>query len=556
MTMPTGSDPSGYDLSGHDGGVVGAGLGNLAGRTRGPIEEMLKQRVQNTSSLNNASDAIFHGLNAALGLPLAILEALVNRLFPGLNINLDEGMEAFLNSLKEVPLLGDIVKWITGIADGGIAELKLWFDNLKKFLAHIDFNSPSFNPLAAAADFIDMILAPVGKLATLIGGLLSGSVIPGLDASKIVSGQFAQDMIAGLGGVLNGINSMINQVIDIFRGVLVTPINQALQDVKDWWNAITGKTSHLNGEGGYDASKLVGEVAKSAVEGLVDLGNVVVGGFQAITNGWFGGSSATGSPAEVRTTIEAIKQAVINGYTVDTIVSSQSYEKPAANLSEVFVIGIGAGSNGFGGSSGTTSAGGAAGSGGLNGGFLKLGLDPSAITWPVDVTIGTNGNETSFGSYLTTVAGAGGIQSKSEFAFLATSSTPGSGGAGGTGGYKAGTSANYGTTGRTGVASASAGGGTGGSPSALPATNGTAGESVSAGVDTKCGGGGGGGGGGGNPTGTLAQAKGGNGGAGGYPGGGGGGGGGGAGYDTGSKGSGGTGGPGASGVLWVFWKEG
>lgn len=552
MTMPSGSDPSGYDLSGHDGGVVGAGLGNLAGRQRGPIEDMLKARVQNTTSLNNASDAVFHGLNAALGLPLAILEALINRLFPGLNIDLDGGMEAFLNSLKEVPLLGDIVKWITGVADGGIAELKLWFDNLKQFLAHIDFNSPSFNPLAAAGIFIDMILAPVGKLATLIGGLLSGSVIPGLDASKIISGQFAQDMIAGLGGVLSGINSMINQVIDIFRGVLVTPINQALQDLKDWWNAITGKTSHLNGTGGYDASKLVGEVAKSAVEGLVQLGNDVVGGFQAITNGWFGGSTATGTPVEVQATIETIKQAVINGYTVDTITSSRSYDKPAANITELVVTGINAGSSGFGGQSGNTSAGGVGGSGGLNGGFLALKFNPNSITWPVDVTIGVNGNDTSFGSYLTPTSGAGGIQG--EFGYQATSSTPGSGGAGGTGGYKAGTSANYGTAGRTGIASAAAGGGTGGSASAMPAGNGTAGDSVSAGAETKCGGGGGGGGGGGNPTGTLVQAKGGNGGAAGYPGGGGGGGGGGAGFSTGSQGSGGTGGPGASGVLWVFWK--
>lgn len=552
MTMPTGSDPSGYDLSGHDGGVVGAGLGNLAGRARGPIEDMLKQRVQNTTSLNNASDAIFHGLNAALGLPLAILEALINRLFPGLNIDLDGGMEAFLNSLKEVPLLGDIVKWITGVADGGITELKLWFDNLKKFLAHIDFNSPSFNPLAAAGIFIDMILAPVGKLATLIGGLISGNVIPGLDASKIISGQFAQSMINGLGSALSGINSMINQVIDIFRGVLVTPINQALQDVKDWWNAITGKTSHLDGTGGYDASKLVGEVAKSAVEGLVQLGNDVVGGFRAITNGWFGGSTATGTPVEVQATIETIKQAVINGYTVDTITASQPYDKPATNLTELRVSAINAGSSGFGGQSGNTSAGGVGGSGGLNGGFLSLKLDPDSITWPVDVTIGVNGNDTSFGPYLTPTSGAGGIQG--EFGYQATSSTPGSGGAGGTGGYKAGTSANYGTAGRTGIASAAAAGGTGGSASAMPAGNGTAGDSVSAGAETKCGGGGGGGGGGGNPTGTLVQAKGGNGAAGGYPGAGGAGGGGGAGFSTGSQGSGGTGGPGASGVLWVFWK--
>ncbi|SKU88080.1 Uncharacterised protein [Mycobacteroides abscessus subsp. bolletii] len=283
MTMPSGSDPSGYDLSGHDGGVVGAGLGDLAGRQRGPIEDMLKARVQNTTSLNNASDAIFHGLNAALGLPLAILEALINRLFPGLNIDLDGGMEAFLNSLKEVPLLGDIVKWITGVADGGIAELKLWFDNLKQFLAHIDFNSPTFNPLAAAGIFIDMILAPVGKLATLIGGLLSGSVIPGLDASKIVSGQFAQDMIAGLGGVLNGINSMINQVIDIFRGVLVTPINQALQDVKDWWNALTGKTSNLTHDGNLGIDKVT-----SLVENLGNMLSGVKKGADGTTTGTSG----------------------------------------------------------------------------------------------------------------------------------------------------------------------------------------------------------------------------------------------------------------------------
>ncbi|OHT91284.1 hypothetical protein BKG70_00690 [Mycobacteroides chelonae] len=244
---------------------------------------MLKARVQNTTSLNNASDAVFHGLNAALGLPLAILEALINRLFPGLNIDLDGGMEAFLNSLKEVPLLGDIVKWITGVADGGIAELKLWFDNLKQFLAHIDFNSPSFNPLAAAGIFIDMILAPVGKLATLIGGLLSGSVIPGLDASKIISGQFAQDMIAGLGGVLNGINSMINQVIDIFRGVLVTPINQALQDVKDWWNALTGKTSNLTHDGNLGIHKVT-----NLVENLGNMLSGVKKGADGTTTGTTG----------------------------------------------------------------------------------------------------------------------------------------------------------------------------------------------------------------------------------------------------------------------------
>lgn len=361
-----------------------------------------------------------------------------------------------------------------------------------------------------------------------------------------------QEWQAWIGNTFNVVTTELRQIMEILAGLIVTPINAAVQAVKDFWAALMGKTSRLSTEGKLDASHLVGQVAKTAVEGLEQLTANVIGGFKAITNGWFGGSSATGSPTEVQATIETIKQAVINGYTVDTLTASASYERPAVNMSELVVIGIGSGNNGFAGSSGTTSAGGVAGSGGLNGGYLALKFDPETITWPVPVTVGVNGNDTSFGSYLTTVSGAGGIQG--DFGYQATSSTPGSGGAGGTGGYKNGTAANYGTAGRTGIASAAASGGTGGSASALPAGQGTAGESVSAGAEIKCGGAGGGGGGGGNPTGTQAQAKGGNGSAGGYPGGGGGGGGGGAGFNPGNQGSGGSGGAGATGVLWVFWK--
>lgn len=357
---------------------------------------------------------------------------------------------------------------------------------------------------------------------------------------------------AWLGSTFNTLSTELRQIMEILGGWVVTPINAAIQAIKDAWAALTGKTSRLGTDGKLDAAHLVGQIAKNAVEGLEELASNVVDGFQAITNGWYGGSTATGTPAEVKTTIEAIKQAVINGYTVDTITASQSYDKPSTTISELVIIAIGGGNPGFGGSSGSTTAGGAPGAGGVNGGFLKVNLDPTMITWPVSVTVGTAGNDSSFGSYVTTVAGGGGIQG--DFGYLATSSTPGSGGAGGTGGYKSGTSANYGTRGGTGAASAAASGGTGGLATELPATNGTAGDSVSAGAETKCGGAGGGGGGGGNPTGTLAQAKGGNGGPGGYPGGGGAGAGGGAGFNTGGVGGGGTGGPGATGVLWVFWK--
>lgn len=431
--------------------------------------------------------------------------------------------------------------------------LKMPLDVLKQFMPAIPgATAAMFKDVPTAVQSIIHWFTGLGKL------LLVGDFIGFLKQVTGGASEHLPELIQQFIQMLNPLNlipyimSVLNQILDIFSGSPTTAINGAIQMLKDWWSSIVGKTQALTDDGEFDAANLVGTVAKESVEGLVSLGNNVVDGFKAITNGWSGGTSATGTPTEVQETLETIKQAVINGYTVDTITSSSSYAKPNTTISELVIIAIGGGNSGFGGSSGTTTTGGAPGAGGVNGGFLKVNLDPTTISWPVPVTIGTAGNETSFGSYVGTVSGGGGIQG--DFGYLATSSTPGSGGTGGTGGYKTGTSANYGTRGATGGSSAAASGGAGGLATVLPASTGTAGDAVSAGAETKCGGAGGGGGGGGNPTGTLAQAKGGNGAAGGYPGGGGGGAGGGAGFNTGGVGGGGTGGVGATGVLWVFWK--
>ena len=438
--------------------------------------------------------------------------------------------------------------------------LKMPLEVLKQFMPAIPGATDGmFKDVPTAVQTIINWFTGLGRL--LLVGDFMGFLRQVTGGASDDLGELIQEFI----NMLNPLNSIpyimsvLNQILDIISGAFTAPINGALAMLQDWWNALTGKTQALNEHGQLDGGSIVGTVAKTAVEGLVDLGNDVVGigndlvaTGQAIVNGWFGGTSGGGAPADVQYTIETIKQAVINGYTVDTITSSSSYAKPSTTISELVIIAIGGGNPGFGGSSGSTTAGGAPGNGGTNGGYLKVNLDPTAITWPVSVTIGSAGNPSSFGSYVTTTQGGGGIQS--EFGYLYTSSTPGSGGRGGTGGYKNGTSANYGTRGDTGDASAVASGGGGGLATVLPASTGSAGDNVSAGAETKCGGAGGGGGGGGNPTGTLVQAKGGNGGPGGYPGGGGGGAGGGAGFNTGGVGGGGTGGAGAAGVLWVFWK--
>lgn len=254
-------------------------------------------------------------------------------------------------------------------------------------------------------------------------------------------------------------------------------------------------------------------------------------------NGWFG-SGSVGDPAEVQYTIETIKDAVLSGYTVvsKTTLGSGTWTKPSG-ITELIVICGGGGANG---SDGSGSNGGA---GGIGGGYVAQQLDPSTVTSTVSYTVGAAGTPTTFGGYVTSVPGAGGIST--QFGYTPTNSSPGSGGAGG------GDSStnNQNKPGTAGTGSALATGGTAGTGSSGGGSGGPggAGGSVSAGSLTKCGGGGGGGGG----AGYLAGNSGGAGGAGGYPGGGGGGGG---GKNTGLGGSVGAGGPGAAGVLWIYYK--
>ncbi|WP_139179970.1 hypothetical protein [Gordonia westfalica] len=55
-----------------------------------------------------------------------------------------------------------------------------------------------------------------------------------------------------------------------------------------------------------------------------------------IFNGWFGGGSV-GDPQEVQYTIQAIADAVLNGYNVETKVTSGTWTKPE-NITELIVV--------------------------------------------------------------------------------------------------------------------------------------------------------------------------------------------------------------------------
>lgn len=362
----------------------------------------------------------------------------------------------------------------------------------------------------------------------------------------------------------NFIEMGLRKVVEAVNGVFVHGIGDAFDQLKDWADGVGDGLQKLGTlVTGIDFNQTPGEVWGDIVDVFVKPLNAfadLVGGLinsihipildptkilnlpalftnfddtlKGIFNGWFG-SGATGTVAEVTYTIEAIKDAVINGYTVTTFTSDSTgwTIPPHAEMTAVL---IGGGQNG-------------AFTGGLHGSFVAMPLDLTGFT-ALDIQIGTAGNRSCIREAAVTphtgtllsqspVHGSdGGIAGT--FGLTPTNSIPGSGGNGGAAGPS---SATAGTPGQaSGLALGGSGGGVG------PAGgNGGAGGSVSAGSQVKCGGGGGGGGGGAN----VVLNGGGWGGAGGYPGGAGGGGG--LGWGGGPNGA---NGPGAPGVIWLFYR--
>ena len=324
------------------------------------------------------------------------------------------------------------------------------------------------------------------------------------------------------------------------RGYTASTIYQ-LQDVDP--DALgRGANADMHGE----LEGVRGNLFNGLLGGFTSVPAALVPIINGIFNGWFGGGGV-GDPLQVQYTIEAIADAVINGYTVETKVTSGTWTKPAT-ITELVVIGIGGGRSG---ANGSTEIGGDGGAGGLGGGYIAQTLNPADVPASVPYTIGAAGQATTFGSFLNVNSGAGGIAS--DFGFTPTTSTPGKGGNGGKGNADSNFDSFPGLPGEaSALGAAGAGGGSGDRlDNGLP---GAAGGNVSAATRTKCGGGGGGGGGGSGTATTFSTRYGGAGGPGGYPGGGGGGGGGRGGQATGGNSNAGAGGIGATGILWIFWR--
>ena len=283
----------------------------------------------------------------------------------------------------------------------------------------------------------------------------------------------------------------------------------------------------------------------------------------AIFQGWFGVSGLPDQSAALKAeyTLGAVKDAVLNGYIVHTMTSSETFTV-TDEMSELIVVLVGSGENG------QTPSGSAGGLGGAGGGHLVKVFDPQAVLMgstsrEVEVTVGSGMGAGSYFGNLLVVDNQNSSPVPTFLGYLPNASTPGQGGKGGDKGLADGywqytgsppvlftTPPSAGSKGATGTTSALGPGGPGGTSVVNGhGTRGTDGGTVSPASYVKCGGGGGGGGGGSSGNGEFGNTySGGAGGNGGYPGGGGGGGGG----AGGTKGGGGVGAPGCA---WVFYRK-
>ena len=136
----------------------------------------------------------------------------------------------------EVPILGDLIEVITGREDGNLDDLGTWINQLKTLLTGGIVNNP---------------------LPTLVG-------------------------IA-----LGTVQRMVQQIADILNGLVVTPINNAIQGVKDWfanllgWQSTTTSNVSAASSAASSASSAASAAQTNANNLATNINNAISGGVAA-----------------------------------------------------------------------------------------------------------------------------------------------------------------------------------------------------------------------------------------------------------------------------------
>ncbi|ACE79959.1 hypothetical protein Pukovnik_33 [Mycobacterium phage Pukovnik] len=174
--------------------------------------------------------------------------------------------EQLVRNMFEVPLNGNPLEILTQ------QLTKLPLEALQTFKKMI--------PGTIDDDFIDIATS----VATIIGNLAS---LP----RALMTGEWQE----WINTTFHVVSTELRQILEILGGLIVTPINSAVQAVKDWWAMLTGKTSKLTNDGKLAADQLSGTVPQTQVGGFGGSANLAEGLGQLIDNAVKGAGNIIGS---------------------------------------------------------------------------------------------------------------------------------------------------------------------------------------------------------------------------------------------------------------------
>lgn len=189
MTLPNGADglSDNIDLAfplSAGSPIPGQSLANRDTFDQPTVEAMLKDDIRSSQGWQSAHQAGYAGLPSGVPQIIGILAKVAEQI-TGIPVS------TWVAQWTANPIVANL----NAVVTDSLAAIYQTSVNIQQFLGSLDFTDPDFNLLTAAQQFFDIILAPINKIATLVGGFILSTLIPGLDASKIVTGTFPQSML-------------------------------------------------------------------------------------------------------------------------------------------------------------------------------------------------------------------------------------------------------------------------------------------------------------------------------------------------------------------------
>ncbi len=181
----------------------------------------------------------------------------------------------------------------------GATAGNVWFSNARPWAS----NLLDLELVTDLREMVDAIGGSVNSEVANIEARLQAITSDGkITASELV-GLIQQAQVSGLAIM----QTVINQILDILNGNIVTPINSLVQGVKDWFGLNNNKTQKLAGNGTMAAGDVTGNFDMSRVNDLVsNLGNMLSG----VKTGADG--TATGTTGTILDQIDQAKTSLLS----------------------------------------------------------------------------------------------------------------------------------------------------------------------------------------------------------------------------------------------------